>query len=152
MALDLVDFDSLVGTHTLTGVDFDVIPRNEDAGMWDDANSMAFVLDGQVYVAVENPDDGYRSSLRHLIRVPDATVKNAFAPCTVNGVIRVNGQWSVCDIIDFFDVTTEKVVLSVGTDNTDDYYPSCVMQFTPEHMNLNRDVKVTRIAEWTRKR
>lgn len=28
-----------------------------------------------------------------------------------------------CKVIDFFDTETNKKILSVGTENTDDYYP-----------------------------
>lgn len=40
-----------------------------------------------------------------------------------------NDTYSVNDTIQFIDVVTGKVVLEIGTDNTDDYYPYCVMNW-----------------------
>jgi hypothetical protein len=37
----------------------------------------------------------------------------------------------------FTDVVTGKVVLEVGTDNTEDYYPYCVMNWSPENLACN---------------
>ena len=53
--------------------------------------------------------------------------------------IKENDEYSVNNTIQFVDVITEKIVLEVGTDNTDDYYPYCVMYWTPENLSINID-------------
>ncbi len=39
--------------------------------------------------------------------------------------------------IQFFDAVTNKLVLEIGTDNADDYYPYCVMDWHPENLAIN---------------
>jgi hypothetical protein len=51
--------------------------------------------------------------------------------------MRENDKYEEHDILDLIDVVTGKVVLSVGTGNTDDYYPYWVAEFTPENMGAN---------------
>jgi hypothetical protein len=53
------------------------------------------------------------------------------------GKMKDNDTYSVNDTIQFIDVVTGKVVLEVGTDNTDDYYPYCVMNWYPENLACN---------------
>ncbi len=116
----------LIGLKELTGVDFDTESTN-------DAQTIYFVLDGKTYAASEDPVDGYRSCMKDIIE-SKYKVKNKFRPCRVLGTMRDGG----CDILDFIDVKTGKVVLSVGTDDADDYYPCWVARFTPENMWINR--------------
>lgn len=44
----------------------------------------------------------------------------------------------VDDILVFVDVKNGKEILKVGTGNTDDYYPYCVLEYTPENLSCNR--------------
>jgi hypothetical protein len=50
-----------------------------------------------------------------------------------------NEEYSVNDTIQFIDVVTGKIVLEIGTDNTDDYYLYCVMNCNPENLVINVD-------------
>jgi hypothetical protein len=68
------------------------------------------------------------------IKKSDATVKNMFKSCKVVGKMRGGSD----NVIDFTDSATGKIVLSVGTQDTDDYYPCFVAEFTPENMTVNR--------------
>lgn len=90
------------------------------------------------YTAIEDPSDGYRSSMRE-IKVSKVVVKNTFKPVQVFGIMRHDNKYNKNDIIDFYDVKTGKIVLSVGTSDSDDYYPSFVAEFTPESMVLNAE-------------
>lgn len=114
-----MELNDLIGEHLLTGVDFD-------------GNTINFVLDNETYSATEDPIDGYRSCLEE-IKKSEAIVKNTFEPCKVKGDMRSSG----CEIIDFADTVTQKIVLSIGTDTTDDCYPFYVVSFTPENMSSN---------------
>lgn len=126
-----MELKDLVGEHILDGVDF----SNEKVKTWrdefEDCQVCRFRLDGTVYSAVEDPDDGYRSSMNELTVDEAADIKNQFPACRVLGRHRTN------DVLELIDVATGKVVLEVGTDNTDDYYPSYVASFHPEAMAIN---------------
>ena len=134
MSEEVVTLESLVGQHTLTGVDFETQTFNN--GYRDEyCQVVNFVLDGETYTASEDPDDGYRSCMRE-IKKSNNVVKNMFASCNVIGTMRVP-DYGTSEIIDLTDSITRKVVLSVGTENTDDYYPMWVADFTPENMAVN---------------
>lgn len=131
-----VDPLSLVGDHVLTGCDRDSVPPTEDYE--DSADRIRFVLDGLIYEALEDPSDGYRSMLQHLRVVDGPPVANVFEPCAVVGRARADESHSKNDTLELVDARTGLVVLAVGTDNTDDYYPVCVLDFTPEAMAVNQ--------------
>jgi len=138
------NLESFVGNHVLTGVDmFDTKFKDDSHYLHaDTANCIRFRLDGITYIAMEDPEDGYRSCLGSLFVSADK-VKNTFPPCEVICVYRNKEDetrtYSVeCDIIRFIDKTTGLVVLEIGTTNTDDYYPSFVGIFNPQNMAVNQ--------------
>lgn len=121
--LDAVEYDNAYTTH------------------WDnEASALRFRLDGISYAAVENPDDGYRSSLDALIIEPgDPKYINTFKPVEVvckyiSKSDRGYRSSSDCDILKILSVETGECVIEVGTDNTDDYYPSFVGDFNPKNL------------------
>ncbi len=126
-----VALESLVGEHVLMGVDSEQIRPD---GAYEDATALRFVLDGLIYVVTEDPSDGYRSCLGSVEIVEGPPVKNMFPPCRVLASMATG---SSDEVLELRDVTTGKVVLQVGTDNSDNYYPSFVGNFTPEHMAVN---------------
>ncbi len=135
-----VELDSLVGEHILDGVDLSTESVKTWGDSFEDANIIRVRLDGKVYTAVEDPDDGYRSSMRNLF-VEECALKNAFPPIKVLAKKKADDKWGgVNDTIELIDVVTGKVVVEFGTDNTDDYYPSFVSAFWPEHMATNQPV------------
>lgn len=131
-----IDMESLVGKHLLSGVD----EENRKVEMWgdlEDCQCINFVLDGVTYTAIEDPSDGYRSSLEGIL-VSDEKVTNNFAPVEVEVSYRTkNSYMDDCEILDFIDTKNGKQIMEIGTDNTDDYYPSFVANFTPENMSIN---------------
>lgn len=139
-----MDLQDLVGNHVLDAVDF----SSEQVKTWgdefEDCEVVRFRLDGKVYAVTENPDDGYRSSMRDIALLGDVPMQNIFAPQQV--VARYQSERPAyggadhnyqTDILELVDTTTGRVVLEVGTDNTDDYYPSFVSAFHPEAMACN---------------
>lgn len=131
-----VAFDSLLGEHVLTGVDMSVERVKQWGEHFKDANVCTFRLDGVIYTAIEDPDDGYRSSMDKFF--VGGAITNEFAPVKVIGTVRTKGEYSqVDDVLVFTDAVTGKTVLEVGTENTDDYYPSFVASFHPENMAIN---------------
>lgn len=128
----MTELKELLGPHTLTGCDTDRVIK----GKYEDCRTVDFVLDGRTYTALEDPNDGYRSYLGELLE-SSQPVKNTFPACLVTGEQRKNDEYHDCNIIDLRDTTTGKVVLSIGTDYYDDYYPCFVGEFDPTAMAVN---------------
>lgn len=135
----MTELKDLVGLHMLDAVDFETIsvPEWEGADTFEDASTCRFRLGGVVWAAVEDPSDGYRSSMRELRLLNDAPMVNAFPPVQVLAVHRAKRGWDAADVLELIDTKTGQTVLEVGTDNTDDYYPSFVADFRPEALSLN---------------
>lgn len=131
--IELKDFDGKV--MQLQGVDESHLSV-EKWGSFEDASLIRFKLDGVVYVAIEDPSDGYRSYLGEL-KVDDTDITNPFSGVEVIGVYKTGSEGRSCDILDLVDTTTKEVVLSVGTDDDDDYYPCFVSHFQPRNMSVN---------------
>ena len=135
-----IPLEGLRGRYTLTGVDLVVLPPTERDDWYDSSShAIRFILDGLTYEAKEDPQDDYRSSL-DTITIVTTPVNNVFEPCQVIATKRAGSKHEACDIVDFTDTLTGKVVLSVGTDNTDDYYPWFVGDFDPTALFVNRGV------------
>lgn len=129
-----MELSDLVGEHYLSGLDTYIEPKEED--YQEDKEAFRFVLDGITYKAVEDPSDGWRSYLGEL-SVTDEKVQYNFPPQKVIGKMREDEEYSKNDVIEFYDPITNKLVLAVGTDNHDDWYPCCVMVWNPENLAVN---------------
>lgn len=125
--------EDLVGEHELSGVDSGVLRVNKAYT----ANRLLFILDGVAYQAIEDEEDGYRSSMREISQVPLDEVANRFSPVRVVGVYEKAPYDDLDGILKLIDCRTGRVVLEVGTDYTDIYYPSFVANFVPQAMALN---------------
>ncbi len=133
----LVDLDSLLGGHMLDAVDMFTESVKESYGdYFKDCEHIRFRLNGTIYTAIEDPSDGYRSCMESLIVTPDVEMKNVFPAIQVVGHKKANG-YGTNDTLELIDAVTGKVVLEVGTDNSDDYYPSFVAAFFPQNMATN---------------
>lgn len=132
-----IELKSLVGEHTLDGVDRDTVKIKYYRTVYHDARVIRIRLDGKVYEAQEDPEDDYRSSLSYLRLLDGDHITNSFAPVKVIGRMRADTKCERSNTLELVDAVTGKVVLAVGTDNTDDYYPTCVMEFDPTAMSTN---------------
>ena len=134
-----MELQELVGKHKLGGVDFSS-ERIEDGWYDKDSQVINFIIDGKTYTAIEDPGDGYRSCM-HDIKKSNRKVENQFGPIEVMGKMRADDRErrEINDVIEFIDVITGKMVLAVGTANTDEYYPYWVAEFVPENMCLNQE-------------
>ena len=134
-----MELKDLIGKHMLTGVNMGsrVHHPYKDEEYTENCQTISFVLDGVTYTVIENPDDGYRSSMREII-TDSIVVENTFAPVEVLGVMRENDCFETFDVLDLIDTTTKLLVLSAGTANTSDYYPCFVAEFMPENMAINQ--------------
>ena len=134
-----MELKDLVGLHKLSGVDMDSSKVIEPYGSeYEDCEVVRFVLDGRTYTVIEDPNDGYRSSMKD-IAVSTDPVSNSFPPVSVFALMRRDGSCEKHEVLEMYDVVTTGLVLAVGTGNTDDYYPYFVGEFNPKEMVTNKD-------------
>lgn len=126
----------ITGKKILDAVDFSTESIKSWGDSFEDCEVCRFRLDGVAYSAVEDPDDGYRSHMRDLVVNEISTMKNEFEDCEVLCRHRSKGDYT-CDVLELVDTTTGMVVLEVGTENTDDYYPWFQAIFNPTAMAAN---------------
>lgn len=127
----------LVGTHMLSGVDR-LYEKVESYSRYDPDSGevFRFELDGVTYGAHEDPSDGYRSMMSHLSTYEDRPA-NIFEPVQVEAVMRDckrERYYGGCEILDL--VYNGEVILSVGTDDYDDYYPYFVARWDPTPLGM----------------
>ena len=139
-----VELDDFIGKeYLLTGVDKERIPNpnyDEDRYYEDETlNVIRFVLDDVIYQVEENPDDGWRSSMRD-IKVIDTNIQNRFGSVTVKAQWMAHSDYVENCVVEFVDVLSNKVVLSVGTGNWNDWYPYFVDRWEPQNLYVNRDM------------
>jgi hypothetical protein len=130
-----MELSDLVGLHELTAVDEGTELR-KSWGSEEQCNAIYFTLDGVTYAVVEDPEDGYRSHARD-IEVVERAMKNVFPPCKVVARHVTHAQMGSADMLVLTDTTTGRDVLTVGTSNTDDYYPCYEADFDPRAMAVN---------------
>lgn len=131
--------ESLRGAHILSGVAF----GGRTIKNWFDRNetvtTMFFILDGKVYAAQEDPDDGYRSYLGALTVDSDKTEFRKAGGIEFSGVA-VYANWDKDnDVMVFTDTVSGRIVLEVGTNHEDNYYPYCVSNWYPQNLSLNHE-------------
>lgn len=145
-----VELEHFKGLGLLSGVWFTEADIDEDQYNYRHSLSshVYFMLDAVIYVARENPDDGYRSTCR------DVLIDNTHMPVNIwlppeevfcNYLENERDQlgeddkdnYRMCDLVEMISVQTKKLVLTFGTTNTNDYYPSFVAHFQPENMGIN---------------
>lgn len=132
-----IDLESLAGEHLLSGVDGDTIQVQKWTDCTEPAEVLRFVLDGVIYEGIESPGDGYRNSMEGLY-VTETPVRNVFAPIKVVGRYRNKGEYSgTDDVLELIDAANGKVVLEIGTDNVDDYYPGFCAHWHPDRLAVN---------------
>lgn len=135
--MELID---LIGKHTFTGVELGTTERKSWAGRYEKVNSVKFELDGIIYMATENPEDGYRSYMNEL-EIINEPLKFKIPQMQVVCVHDTQNEYgSKSDILSFIDVENGKVFLRIGTANTDDYYPYCLFEYKPENMHYNQNL------------
>ena len=127
-----VELESLVGTHLLSGVDR-LLPQGLDRVYA--AQVLNIMLDGIGYCFAEDPEDGYRSCLGDVFVLDKRRLKSKFGPIMVRAKMRDGDDTYV---LDFYDVENNLLVLSVGTENWDDYYPYFIAEFDPRNLSVNK--------------
>lgn len=127
----------LTGTRMLSGIETGTLPNDNDWCGADFCNYVKFTLDGVHYMAVEDPDDGYRSFCR-MLQISDEAPRFSFPPMEMVCTMAEDGEYGEANnILVLTDAVTGEVVLEIGTENYDDWYPCFHMSYTPENMACN---------------
>jgi hypothetical protein len=139
-----MELKELEGSHKLSGVSYvnEMLNGGEFTNeySWNDGAVcvISFILDGITYTAVEDANDGYRSAIGNLF-INEFVCSNTFEPIDV--ICKHKTEYNVndfskryCDILEIYSIKSGKIILTVGTDNTDDYYPSFVSDWNPKNL------------------
>lgn len=130
------------GVHYLSGIGHTVFKDRYD----DDIEGELFCIDGNVYGAYIDPDDGWRSY--GVIQKVDAKCQYTFPPQAVliehideNRMIKEDDWFDYVkrELLVIKDAKNLEEVLVVGTDRTDDYYPCAIFNYTPENLEINKE-------------
>lgn len=130
-----MELNDLVGKHILSGIEVGVLTKKDYIG-YQSCNYMKFTLDGVTYAAVEDPEDGYRSYMEELV-VSDEPCKIKLPNIEVVCSMMEDDVYENNDVLRFVDVMSGREILLVGTENWDDYYPVCRLEYHPENMHCN---------------
>lgn len=133
-----MELKDLVGKHVLSGVDR-IRGYIVSYGSPEEADGIRFCLDDINYECLENPKDGYRSFLEDL-KVTSEPCRYRF-PETEVLCSMSEDRYRDEDILEVRETKTGKIVLRIGTDNDDFYYPVCIMQYFPQALPCNAGVK-----------
>ena len=136
-----MELKDLVGIHLMTGIETGTIKIN---GWWyksNNCNYVKFRLDNVTYMAVEDPEDGYRSCCNEL-EIVDEECKTKLPAILVECKMREDSNvtgWrkEKNDILEFYDAVKKQMLMAVGTGNIDDYYPYFVFAYMPELLSCN---------------
>jgi hypothetical protein len=119
-------------------------------------SSFSFCVDGCTYTAFEDPEDGYRSAMGNIAVRPGNHCQIQFEPCACvpvlsdyscdddapgdrvetafSDIASAEAQAGAC-LLSLEHPLTGQTVLSVGTDYSEDYYPSFVGYHDPEALS-----------------
>lgn len=140
MRIDGVEFESLVGLHVLDGRGEYVSCDSGGPLALMDARAVVLRIDGKLYRFAESPNDGYRSSLGTIDVIDPADVPpGSFVPFQAMAITirrfhgkRPGSEYYLDDVIVAVSEAHGMAVFVVGTENTDDYYPSFCSRWTPD--------------------
>lgn len=124
-----------VGIHTLTGVELNRPFQLIKYGFREDTLATVFQLDGINYIAIIDPDDGYRSYLCDELETTDQAPRTTFPPIEVFAKLNTRDMFGdESEVLELYDIRNSKLIFMIGTENVDDYYPCAVSAFYPENI------------------
>lgn len=112
-----------------------------DLGYEEYADAVLLTIDEKNYIGFENPDDGYRSY--GCFHQTDVCQRNSFPPQKVFVKNVIENSWveEMYEIYQYrgIEITNEAgdLILRVGTDLTDAYYPMACFKYNPENLPIN---------------
>lgn len=130
-------WDDLCGNKTLVAVRTDVKHPFQS-----EANGVALDLGDMTVMVFEDPGDGYRSHAAAPLIAKCSLDEFGICPDYVRAPVLIR-RWtqseygSSADGVEFIDTRNGKTILKLGTDNSDDYYPSFVCDWQPKNLADN---------------
>ncbi len=136
------------GLHYLSGIDEVIIPADLEYDPYaEDKDAIALIIDGKHYISYTDPYDGYRSyGCFYETNFGDYKILNRFSP---QAVIAEYDSWNYDDEDNYYhcegdililrDAVTKEIVLKVGTDHSDSYYPYAIFEWHPENLSINKN-------------
>jgi len=132
-----MDWDELCGERELRAIKTDV-RHPFDA----DASGVALDLGDITVFAFENPSDGYRSCAASLLIAKGSLYEFGCSPDYLRVPVLIS-RWTKseggyeADGVEFRDKRNGKVILVLGTDNSNDDYPSFTCDWRPQDLADN---------------
>jgi len=133
-----MEFKEFKGRHLLSGVDCTSHQEREAESGWEDyGDDYLICIDGINYLMIEDLNDGYRSNMLDP-EITDREIKNKFEEQEVFIKHRTDGHYSgeEADVMEIYSMSGD-LILEIGTENIDDYYPSAIFNYSPENMEIN---------------
>ncbi len=130
-----MELKDICGKRILQGIDRKDYKRTE-YGEEITSDAVWFRLDNVTYLAAEDPDDGYRSMCEEIVIV-DEIPRFKIPDVPVFCEMKPNGRFEDNEILVIRDANNGKVVLEIGTDYLDIYYPAFVCEYHPENLSCN---------------
>ena len=129
-------FKNLLGKHLFSGIEYGTMKHNN--GYREElCEYVKFTLDEVHYIAIEDPEDGYRSCCDEF-KISETAPTYSFAPVEVLCTMMPDGSYSHNDVLVLTDTITAEVVMEIGTCNTNNWYPYFYFTYSPENMACNR--------------
>ena len=132
----MADFINIAeGWHELSGFCDSTV---RDSYNDEDVNALIICIDGKNYLCYEDPDDGYRSHSEFKETEQECT--NTFPPQRV--MIKKYDEENNYDKNHGIKIYSPdfELILHVGTQNYDDWYPMAVWEWHPENLPINNGV------------
>lgn len=135
--MEEITLENLAGIHYLSGFD-PSIPDKPNMYGEKFEDGLCFILDDKKYQVYTDSADGYRSYCSEVFQ-EDVVCNNVFEPIKVLINYKNTGKYEACDIIEMYSTKTGNLIATIGTENTDDYYPYVVNELEVE--NLDKELK-----------
>lgn len=121
----------LCGYHLFSGIERFQTPA--EYGLT--RSGVRFIFDGVSYEVWEDPSDGYRSYLGEIYE-SDSLPAYLF-PVSVPVVCHMDDS-ECSEILCVRDALNGEIIMRIGTDYSEDYYPQCILEYYPENMSVNQ--------------
>ena len=128
------------GKYLLTSIN-----KHNYSGWVDDGDGVILILNNDIYYCYENPDDGYRSYsiIEKVNSLDEINYKQKliiFPPQEV--YIKFIDKKDKFGDPSWECLITNKngeLILKLGTENYEDYYPMAIFEYHPENLEINKE-------------
>lgn len=125
-----MDYNELIGNKKLSGICYHIRDDEDDGGI-------AFILDGVTYYIGTDPNDGYRSMCTEMII--DNNIKVDYKFPSQDVIVTTLDEDDGLYLL-ILNSTSGATILKVGTNYSDSYYPSAIIEYYPDNLPVNIDM------------